>query len=147
MAKSGIEITPNFVPILYISPLYPNFVYSQFICNPAPGQYTMENILMGMLINRRLAPILLGFVCIGFLLACETSPPYDAIPAPVTQESGDTDLAELLNSIRLEERLPGLAAAIIIDGKLHSAAAMGVCDMPHKLSDILTSSINLFLSK
>ena len=81
---------------------------------------------MGMHTNRRLAPILLGFVCIGFLLACETSPPYNAIPAPVTQESGDTELAELLNSIRLGERLPGLAAAIIIDGKLHSAAAVGV---------------------
>jgi CubicO group peptidase (beta-lactamase class C family) len=86
----------------------------------------MENTLMGMHTNRRLAPILLGFVCIGFLLACETSPPYDAIPAPVTQESGDPDFAELLNSIRLEERLPGLAAAIIVDGKLFSAAAVGV---------------------
>src|SRR5210317_1598550 len=77
-------------------------------------------------INRRLALILIGFVCIGILLACATSPFYDAIPAPVTQESGDTDLAKLLNSIRLEERLPGLAAAIIFDGKLHSVAAVGV---------------------
>ena len=84
------------------------------------------NIFIDMNIRRRLALILLGFVCIGFLLACEKSPPYDPIPAPVTQGSGDTDLAELLNSIRLEERLPGLAAAIIVDGKLHSAAAVGV---------------------
>ena len=45
---------------------------------------------------------------------------------PVTQESGEPDFAELLNSIRLEERLPGLAAAIIVDGKLFSAAAVGV---------------------
>jgi len=81
---------------------------------------------MGLQNNDRLAAILLGFVCIGFLLACERSPPYNAIPAPVTQESGDADFAELLNSIRLEERLPGLAAAIIIDSKLHSAAAVGV---------------------
>ncbi len=81
---------------------------------------------MAIHINRRLTSILLGFVCIVFMLACEKSPPYDAIPAPVTKESGDTDLAELLNSIRLEERLPGLAAAIIVDGKLHSAAAVGV---------------------
>ena len=79
-----------------------------------------------MHIKKRLTSILLAFVCIVFLLACEKSPPYDAIPAPVTKESGDTDLAELLNSIRLEERLPGLAAAIIVDGKLHSAAAVGV---------------------
>ena len=76
-------------------------------------------------IKRRLTLNLMGFLCIGFLLACATSPPYDAIPAPVTQESGDTDLAELLNSIRLEERLPGLAAAIIVDGKIHSTAAVG----------------------
>jgi len=81
---------------------------------------------MGMHINRRVIPVLLGFLCIGFLLACAKSPPYDAIPAPVTQESGDANFAELLNSIRLEERLPGLAAGIIIDGKLHSAAAVGV---------------------
>jgi CubicO group peptidase (beta-lactamase class C family) len=85
----------------------------------------MENIIMGMHINRRVIPVLLGFLCIGFLLACAKSPPYDAIPAPVTQESGDAALAELLNSIRLEERLPGLAAAIIIDSKLHSVAAVG----------------------
>jgi CubicO group peptidase (beta-lactamase class C family) len=86
----------------------------------------MGRILMDMRMNRRLTSILLGCVCIGFLLACEKSPPYDAIPAPVLEESGDTDLAELLNSIRVEERLPGLAAAIVVDGKLHSAAAVGV---------------------
>ena len=81
---------------------------------------------MGLQNNDRLAAILLGFLFLGGLLACEPSPPYDAIPAPVTQDSGDADLAELLNSIRIEERLPGLAAAIIIDGRLHSAAAVGV---------------------
>lgn len=86
----------------------------------------MKNIFLDMHIKRRLALILLGFAFIRYLSACATSPPYDAIPAPVTQESGDSDLAELLNSIRLEERLPGLAAAIIVDGKLHSAAAVGV---------------------
>ena len=79
-----------------------------------------------MNIKKRLAPILLGIVCVGLLLSCKSTPPYQVIPAPVTQESGDTDLAELLNSIRLEERLPGLAAAIIVDGKLYSAAAVGV---------------------
>jgi CubicO group peptidase (beta-lactamase class C family) len=77
-------------------------------------------------IIRRLTPILWGFVCIGCLLACATPPPYSAIPAPVTLESGDDDLANLINSIRLEERLPGLAAAIIIDGELHSASAVWV---------------------
>ena len=86
----------------------------------------MKIIFIDMHIKRRLVLILLGLVFIGFLLACSISPPYEAIPAPITQESGDTDLAELLNSIRIEERLPGLAAAIIVDGKLHSAAAVGV---------------------
>ena len=81
---------------------------------------------MGLQNNDRLAAILLGFLFLGGLLSCAPSPPYDAIPAPVTQESGDADFAELLNSIRHEERLPGLAAAIIIDSKLHSAAAVGV---------------------
>ena len=76
--------------------------------------------------KKRLVLILLGVVCVGFLLSCKSTPPYKVIPAPVTQESGDTELAELLNSIRLEERLPGLAAAIIVDGKLYSAAAVGV---------------------
>ena len=30
MAKSGSEVATNFVPILHISQLYPNFVYSQY---------------------------------------------------------------------------------------------------------------------
>ncbi|CAB1072244.1 hypothetical protein D1AOALGA4SA_1481 [Olavius algarvensis Delta 1 endosymbiont] len=81
---------------------------------------------MGIQNNDRLASVLLGFLFLVSLLACAPSLPYDVIPAPVTQDSGDADLAELLNSIRLEERLPGLAAAIIIDGRLHSAAAVGV---------------------
>ena len=81
---------------------------------------------MDMHFYRRLILILLGFACMGFLLACARPTPYDVIPAPVTQESGDADLAKLLNSIRFEERLPGLAAVIIFDGKLHSVAAVGV---------------------
>jgi hypothetical protein len=56
--------------------------------------------------------ILSGIVCVG-ILSCVSTPPYKVIPAPVTQESGDTDLAELLNSIRLQERLPGLSAATL----------------------------------
>ena len=76
--------------------------------------------------RKRLIPSLLWFLFIGCLLACATSPPNDPIPAPVLLESGDADLANLLNSIRFEERLAGLAAAIIVDGKLYSAAAVGV---------------------
>ena len=35
---------------------------------------------MGLQNNNRLAAILLGFLFLGGLLACEASPPYDAIP-------------------------------------------------------------------
>jgi len=86
----------------------------------------METILMGIHEKRRLILILLGFLFIGCLLACATSPPNNPIPAPVKLKSGDADLAKFLNSIRLEERLHGLAAAIIVDGELYSAAAVGV---------------------
>jgi hypothetical protein len=60
----------------------------------------------------RLALLLLGFFLVGLLTSCEKPPPYEAIPATVTKDSGETELAEVLNSIRFEERLPGLAAAI-----------------------------------
>jgi hypothetical protein len=51
--------------------------------------------------NDRLVAILLGFLFLGGIFACVPSPPYDEIPAPVTQDSGDADLAQLLNSIRI----------------------------------------------
>jgi len=81
---------------------------------------------------RRLALLLFGFFIAGLLISCAEPPPYKAIPAPVTSASGETELAEVLNSIRLEERLPGLAAAIIVDGKLFSAAAVGVREIGTK---------------
>ena len=46
-------------------------------------------------------------------------------PAPISESSGDSKLAELLESIRVEERLPALAAAVIIDGDLYAAATVG----------------------
>jgi len=46
-------------------------------------------------------------------------------PAPISTRSGDANLAELLESIRVKERLPALAAAIIIDGKIYTTAAVG----------------------
>ena len=48
-----------------------------------------------------------------------------AAPAPILTRSGDSDLAELLESVRVKERLPALAAAIIIDGKIYATAAVG----------------------
>jgi len=65
-------------------------------------------------------PIYLGSLfCWILFLGCATA------PAPILPRSGDSDLAELLESIRVEERLPALAAAIIIDGKIYATAAVG----------------------
>ena len=46
-------------------------------------------------------------------------------PTPISESSGDSNLSELLESIRVEERLPALAAAVIIDGKIYATAAVG----------------------
>ncbi|MGD9009228.1 MAG: serine hydrolase domain-containing protein [Desulfobacteraceae bacterium] len=46
-------------------------------------------------------------------------------PAPILPSSGDSNLAVLLESVRAEERLPAFAAAVIIDGDLYAAAAVG----------------------
>jgi hypothetical protein len=53
------------------------------------------------------------------LYGCATS------PAPILASSGDSNLAVLLESVRAEERLPALAAAVIIDGDIYAAAAVG----------------------
>jgi len=62
--------------------------------------------------------LVLLIYCLG-ILGCATA------QAPISDQSGDSDLAELLESIRTRERLPALAAAIIIDGKIYAAAAVG----------------------
>ena len=54
------------------------------------------------------------------LLGCATA------PAPILEASGNSNLAELLETIRVEERLPALAAAVIIDGDIYAAAAVGI---------------------
>ena len=59
------------------------------------------------------------FVCWICFWGCATA------PAPISTHSGDSDLARLLESIRVQERLPALAAAIIIDGKIYATAAVG----------------------
>lgn len=57
--------------------------------------------------------------CWIFFLGCATA------PAPILPRSGDSDLAGLLESIRVKERMPALASAIIIDGKIYATAAVG----------------------
>ena len=53
------------------------------------------------------------------LLGCATA------PAPILDQSGGADFAALLDSIRVKERLPALAAAVIVGGKIHATAAVG----------------------
>lgn len=62
-------------------------------------------------------------LCLLFCLICFLG--CASAPAPISTRSGDADLAELLESIRVKERLPALAAAIIIDGKIYATAAVG----------------------
>ena len=71
-------------------------------------------------IKKRLILVYWGSLlfCI-FFLGCATA------PAPILPRSGDSDLAELLESIRVQERLPALAAAIVLDSKIYAAAAVG----------------------
>jgi CubicO group peptidase (beta-lactamase class C family) len=54
-----------------------------------------------------------------YLLGCATA------PAPITDKSGDSDLAQLLEAIRQEENLPAMAASVIIDGHIYTKAAVG----------------------
>ncbi len=58
-------------------------------------------------------------LCLLYLVGCATA------PAPILTRSGDADLADLLESIRVKERLPALASAIIIDGNIYATAAVG----------------------
>ncbi len=48
-----------------------------------------------------------------------------AAPAPIFDHSGNADLAELLESIRVKEKVPAIAAAVIINGNIHASAAVG----------------------
>ena len=76
--------------------------------------------------NKHLTTILLWLIVIGVcLFGCATNTTLDVAPAPVTGSSGDRDLGKLIESIRIKEGLPALAAAVIINGKIHSTAAVG----------------------
>ena len=67
--------------------------------------------------------LFIGNIVFGLLIFCLLG--CAAAPAPILTRSGDVDLAELLESIRIREKLPSMAAAIIIDGNIHSTAAVG----------------------
>jgi len=46
-------------------------------------------------------------------------------PAPITSSSGDRDLAQFLEIMRVKANQTALAAAVVIDGKIKAAAAVG----------------------
>jgi len=71
------------------------------------------------MMNRIVFLFLSPFIFWTYLYGCATA------PAPILASSGDSDLAELLESIRVEERLPALAAAVIIEGEIYKVAAVG----------------------
>jgi CubicO group peptidase (beta-lactamase class C family) len=71
-------------------------------------------------IKKNFAITYLGlFFCWLYLLGCATS------PAPITDKSGDSDFAQLLETIRQEEKLPAIAASVIIGGDIYAKAAVG----------------------
>jgi CubicO group peptidase (beta-lactamase class C family) len=58
-------------------------------------------------------------ICWLYFLGCAIA------PAPIMEKSGDYDFARLLETIRQEEKLPALAASVIIDGKIYAKATVG----------------------
>ena len=71
-------------------------------------------------IKKRFARTYLGLLfCWLCLIGCATS------PAPITDKSGDSDFAQILESIRQNENLPAIAASVIIDGDIYVKAAVG----------------------
>jgi len=89
-------------------------MYHKNQVNQVP-QYIVSVTIM----NRIAFFFFLQFIFCTCLYGCATT------PAPILASSGDSNLAELLESIRVEERLPALAAAVIIDGDINAAAAVG----------------------
>ncbi len=67
--------------------------------------------------------ILLAIFLLPF--GCRNSPVPKATPAPISKSSGHPELARLIETIRVEEGLPALAAAVIINGKIDSVAVTG----------------------
>jgi CubicO group peptidase (beta-lactamase class C family) len=71
----------------------------------------------------------LGYLSLAFCMVCFVGCNSflipKAAPSPITTRSGDAELANLIGTIRVEEGLAALASALIVDGKIHSVAAVG----------------------
>jgi hypothetical protein len=68
--------------------------------------------------------LLLGCILLC-LMGCKTSQSPEVKPAPITKLSGDSELARLIESIRVKEGLIALASGIIYNGRILSIAAAG----------------------
>jgi len=94
---------------------------------PGPAIFSIYRILKSHLDNNKMHKIKKRFVltylgllsCWIFFLGCATA------PAPITEKSGDSDFAQLLETIRQKEKLPAIAASVIIDGDIYAKAAVG----------------------
>ena len=69
--------------------------------------------------NRFVFSCLVLLFCSICLIGCATS------PAPISDKSGNFEFAKLLEEIRQKEKLPAIAASVIIDGDIYSKAAVG----------------------
>lgn len=71
-------------------------------------------------IKKRFVLTYLGLLfCWVFFLGCATA------PAPISEKSGSPDFAKLLETIRQREKLPAIAASVIIDGDIYAKAVVG----------------------
>ena len=77
-----------------------------------------------MTTNKIEKTLLLGCILLC-LMGCRTSQSPEVKPAPITKLSGDSELARLIESIRVKEGLIALASGIIYNGRIHSIAAVG----------------------
>jgi len=70
-----------------------------------------------------------GFLSLAFcmlcLFGCKTLLIPKTAPSPITKHSGDVELANLIETIRVKEGIAGLASALIVNGKIYSVAAVG----------------------
>jgi CubicO group peptidase (beta-lactamase class C family) len=66
------------------------------------------------------------FSCLVFVLSSILLAGCAISPAPISDNSGNYELAILLEDIRQKEKLPAIASAIIIDGDIYAKAAVGI---------------------
>jgi CubicO group peptidase (beta-lactamase class C family) len=59
------------------------------------------------------------------LFSCKTLLIPKAAPSPITNHSGNVELANLIETIRVKEGIVGLASALIVNGTIYSVAAVG----------------------